>query len=176
MIINKVKFCLSLLFLQLQPDKDVEDLQCFWAPQQPGHWRSFCPATNHKPGYYMKLPTSDKSGFQRFLGMVNFYQKFIRNTAQILAPLTDALKVRVRVFSGPILWTLPSAELIASPCLCSCSCSSWAWGSDLPGHWCFQVPRWCCSATEASWFLLAFFSMKLSEAEVKYSAFNAENS
>ena len=34
----------------------------------------------------------DKPALQRFLGMVNFYRKFLRGAARILAPLTDALK------------------------------------------------------------------------------------
>ena len=37
-------------------------------------------------------PSSDKPGLQCFLGMINFYQRFLRNTAQVLAPLTNALK------------------------------------------------------------------------------------
>ena len=37
-------------------------------------------------------PPSDKTGFQRFLGMINFYQRFLRNATQVLAPLTNALK------------------------------------------------------------------------------------
>ncbi len=43
---------------------------------------------------------TDKPGLQRFLGMINFYRKFLRGAARVLAPLTDALK-------GPgktILW------------------------------------------------------------------------
>ena len=35
---------------------------------------------------------SDKSALQRFLGMLNFYRKFLHGTAGVLAPLTDALK------------------------------------------------------------------------------------
>ena len=37
-------------------------------------------------------PLSDKPALQRFLGMLNFYRKFIKNAALILAPLTNALK------------------------------------------------------------------------------------
>ena len=35
---------------------------------------------------------TDKPSLQRFLGMVNFYRKFLHSAAQVLAPLTDALK------------------------------------------------------------------------------------
>ena len=37
-------------------------------------------------------PPSDKPALQRFLGMLNFYRKFLRDAAQVLAPLTDPLK------------------------------------------------------------------------------------
>ena len=36
-------------------------------------------------------PPSDKPALQRFLGVINFYRKFIRGAARTLAPLTDAL-------------------------------------------------------------------------------------
>ena len=35
---------------------------------------------------------ADKPALQRLLGMVNFYRKFLRGAARVLAPLTDALK------------------------------------------------------------------------------------
>ena len=44
---------------------------------------------------------ADKPALQRFLGMVNFYRKFLRGAARVLAPLADALK-------GPgksLIWT-----------------------------------------------------------------------
>ena len=37
-------------------------------------------------------PPSDKPGLQRFLGMLNFYQPFLCNASQVLAPLTNTLK------------------------------------------------------------------------------------
>ena len=40
-----------------------------------------------------EFPTlTDKPALQRFLGIVNFYRKFIKDAALILAPLTNALK------------------------------------------------------------------------------------
>ena len=38
------------------------------------------------------LLPSNKPALQRFLGMLNFYRKIIKNAALILAPLTNALK------------------------------------------------------------------------------------
>ena len=40
---------------------------------------------------FFPLP-SNKPALQRFLGMLNFYRKIIKNAALILAPLTNALK------------------------------------------------------------------------------------
>ena len=37
-------------------------------------------------------PPSDKPTLQRFLGMINFYRKFLCGAAHILVPLTDTLK------------------------------------------------------------------------------------
>ena len=34
----------------------------------------------------------DKPRLQQFLGMINFYRRFLRNAAQVLASLTNALK------------------------------------------------------------------------------------
>ena len=34
----------------------------------------------------------DKLGLQRFLGIINFYRKFLRGAARALAPNTDAFK------------------------------------------------------------------------------------
>ena len=39
------------------------------------------------------LSLSDKPALQRFIGMINFYRKFLQGAARVLAPLTDALKV-----------------------------------------------------------------------------------
>ena len=36
--------------------------------------------------------SADKPTLQRFLGMINFYRKFLQGAARVLAPLTDALK------------------------------------------------------------------------------------
>ncbi len=38
------------------------------------------------------LPTQDIKQLQLFLGMVNFYHRFLPNCAQVLKPLTDLLR------------------------------------------------------------------------------------
>ncbi len=44
----------------------------------------------------------DAKGMQRFLGMINFYRRFIKEAAGILRPLTDALRSKPR---GRVVWT-----------------------------------------------------------------------
>ena len=61
----------------------------------PGHrlTSSGCsPLVKHSAAISTFPQPSDKPSLQRFLGMVNFYRKFLRSAAQVLAPLTDALK------------------------------------------------------------------------------------
>ena len=49
-------------------------------------------------------PTSMKQ-LRRFLGLVNFYRRFVPNTAAILTPLTDALKDQPKRSNKSIEWT-----------------------------------------------------------------------
>jgi cleavage and polyadenylation specificity factor subunit 1 len=46
-------------------------------------------------------PSQDIKQLQRFLGMVNFYRRFLPNSAQVLRPLTDLLKGGPKCWSGP---------------------------------------------------------------------------
>ncbi len=108
--------------------------------------------------------------------MINFYRKFLRGAARVLAPLTDALK-------GPgksITWTsnLEAAfrhakdliirvpELIhpraSAPISLAVDASDSHVGAVLQQR------------VDEAWFPLAFFSRKLSDTEKKYSAFDRE--
>ena len=51
----------------------------------------------------------DKKGLQRFLGILNFYWRFIKGAAGILAPLTEGLKGKVSTIS----WTLEMNQAFA---------------------------------------------------------------
>ena len=107
--------------------------------------------------------------------MVNFYRKFLHSAAQVLAPLTDALK-------GPgktISWTplmdsafsrakrllLSVPELVHPQCNVPISLAVDASDSHIGAVLLQQLPDWSP---------LAFFSKKLSDAEKKYSAFDRE--
>ena len=108
--------------------------------------------------------------------MINFYRKFLRGAARVLAPLTDALK-------GPgksLTWTpdLDSAFrhakdlLIRVPELIhTCPSAPISLAMDASDS---HVGAVLQQRIDEAWFLLAFFSRKLSDAEKKYSAFNRE--
>jgi len=137
------------------------------------------PLTKHTEAISSFPQPTDKPGLQRFLGMVNFYRKFLRGAARVLAPLTDALK-------GPgktktILWTplMDSAfvkiknllssvpELVHPQCNAPISLAVDASDSHI-GAVLQQQLR------DKSWSPLAFFSKKLSDTERRYSAFDRE--
>ena len=119
---------------------------------------------------------SDKLALQRFLGLLNFYRRFMKNAAGVLAPLTNALK-------GPgksLVWseTLNSSFikgkqlLLAVPSLVhpvpqapislAVDASNTHIGAVLQ------------QKTFGRLSPLAFFSRKLSLTEEKYSAFDRE--
>ena len=120
------------------------------------------------------FPTpTDKPALQRFLGMVNFYRKFIKDPALILAPLTNALK-------GPgkqLLWssTLESAFLQAKNLLSAVPTlvhpvpgSALSVAVDASDS---HVGAVLQQQVQGSWFPLSFFSRKRCRKE---EAFNRE--
>ena len=123
------------------------------------------------------FPTpSDKPALQRFLGMLNFYRKFLRGAAWVLAPLKDTLKG-------------PGKSLTLSPVLDSAFTRAKALPSSVPEllHPCPDAPiSLSVDASDThlgavlqqllggSWAPLAFYSKKLSNTDKKYSAFDRE--
>ncbi len=121
-------------------------------------------------------PPSDIKQLQRFLGMINFYRRFMPQAARVLKPLTDALAGCPKTLT----WTpdLQTAFVAAKVAL----------EGAVPLA--FPLPAARLSlAVDASeshvggvlqqfgkhgWQPLAFFSKKLSVAQVKYSAFDRE--
>jgi hypothetical protein len=118
---------------------------------------------------------------QGFLGLVNFYRRFIPAAASILKPLTDSLK------GGPkgaqrIEWRPPMEKsfhdikaalaevtLLAHP-LPHAHLSIAVDASASHVGACLQQRR----PGGAAWEPLGFFSRKLEPAQVKYSAFDRE--
>jgi hypothetical protein len=121
-------------------------------------------------------PPTDIKQLQRFLGLINFYRRFLPAVARILQPLTDLLKGSPKV----LLWS-PAAEaafvaakaaLVAAVPLCHpapnaiLSLSVDASDSHIGGVLQQQVGK--------GWKPLAFFSKKLAPPELKYSTFDRE--
>ena len=135
------------------------------------------PLVKHSAAISAFPQPSDKPSLQRFLGMVNFYRKFLRSAAQVLAPLTDALKGPGKTISwSPLMNSafnraklLLSAvpELVHPQPKAAISLSVDASDTHI-GAVLQQQLR------DKSWAPLAFFSKKLSDAEKKYSAFDRE--
>ena len=121
-------------------------------------------------------PTS-KLGLQRFLGMLNYYRRFVPGLAKILVPLNAATAGKPKDF----LWTeacqesfvqaknaLANATLLHHPSPFSetsltVDASDKAVGAELSQR-----------SRGGPWLPLAFFSKKMSSAECKYSAFDRE--
>ncbi len=125
-------------------------------------------------------PTTVKE-LQAFLGMINFYRRFLPSIARTLSPLTDALKGGGKG-ATPVAWS-PAREAAfqeAKAALCSATtlahpdqqavlslmvdASATHIGAVL------QQRRIC----RVGWEPLGFYSKKLAPAQVNYSAFDRE--
>lgn len=123
-------------------------------------------------------PTTAKK-LRQFLGMVNFYRRFIPRAAKVQAPLNDLLRGNTKG-NAPVKWTqeavaafdaakqgLRQAALLAHPqdnaplTLC-CDASDFTVGAVLQQR------------TGNAWQPLAFFSKKLSSTERNYGAYDRE--
>ncbi|KMQ86466.1 pol polyprotein [Lasius niger] len=116
---------------------------------------------------------------RRFLGMINFYRRFLPKAAEIQAPLNELLHGEVKG-KTPITWTpqaqeafkitkesLTQATLIAHPKL-NAELALFTDASDN------SVGAVLQQRVEEEWEPLGFFSKKLSPTETKYSAFDRE--
>ncbi len=64
------------------------------------------PTTDHAAKIELCPPPQDIKQLQHFLGMVNFYCRFMPNCAQVLCPLTDLLKGGAKTLE----WTASAQE------------------------------------------------------------------
>lgn len=93
---------------------------------------------------------------RRFLGMTNFYRRFIPRAAAVQAPLNELLQGNVKG-KAPVLWT-KEAEIAFEETKDSLAQATLLAHQDLDG----------------AWQPLAFFSRKLSTTERKYAAYDRE--
>jgi hypothetical protein len=120
------------------------------------------------------LPPSDLKDLQRFLGLINFYRRFLPGIAGTLQPLTDLLRGNPKSLN----WSDTATFCAAKAALMSAT----ALAHPLPG----AVISLVADASDThiggvlqqlssgSWQPLAFFSRKLSPPESKYSTFDRE--
>ena len=125
------------------------------------------------------VPTTVKQ-LRGFLGLVNFYRRFIPNCAQTLMPLTDLLRNRKKRSKKPLEWSpacetafaevkekLAQATLLAYP------------NADYPLSLMVDASDRAVGGViqqfhGQAWEPIAFFSKKLLPAETRYSAFGRE--
>ncbi|KAK3792624.1 hypothetical protein RRG08_035956 [Elysia crispata] len=121
---------------------------------------------------------STVKGLQEFLGMINFYHRFLPNIAATLSPLYGALKS-----SKPrqeLVWSqemkqaflngktaLANAEMLVHPCT-DCPLALTSDASDV------AVGAVLEQFNKGHWQPLAFFSRQLRKAEIRHSAFDRE--
>jgi hypothetical protein len=122
------------------------------------------------------LPTKDIKQLQHFLGMVNFYRRFLTNCAQVLHPLTDLLK------GGPrtLQWTATAQESFqkvkrilaaAVPLQHPSPTAELSLATDTSDTHIGGVMQ---QKSGNHWRPLGFFSQKLTDAESRYSTFDLE--
>lgn len=126
---------------------------------------------------YPKPETIKK--LRRFLGMMNFYRRFISRAAEVQSPLNALLQGKAKG-SAPVTWTpeavasfeackknLAQATLLAHPKIDAplaifCDASDFAIGAVLQQY------------IDNAWQPLDFFSKKLTSTEQKYGAYDRE--
>lgn len=127
-----------------------------------------------------KFPRPDTvKQLRQFLGMINFYRRFIPNAAQLQAPLNDLLQGNVKG-KVPVQWTeeteaafektknsLASATLLAHPVMI-CPLAIFTDASDIALGASLQ------QLVDGDWQPLAFFSRKLNSTERKYATYDRE--
>ena len=135
---------------------------CLWCRSSRFSRTSHLPAglftTQSKDGCHTKFPPSNRLQLQQFLGMINFYRKFLPNGAALLKPLYEAVKGTHK--KTQLNWT--SDTLPNSTIALTTDASDIGIGACLEQH------------TERGWQPISFFSKKLKKSEQKYSTFDRE--
>jgi hypothetical protein len=125
-------------------------------------------------------PPKTASQLRRFLGIVNFYRRFLSNAAATQAPLHDVLSGPRVKGSHPIAWT-PELLKAFEECKASLSRATLLAHPD-PSAPLVLATDATTSATgtvlqqrvEITWQPLAFFSKRLNPTQQKYSAYDRE--
>jgi len=126
------------------------------------------------------LPGSVKE-LQAFLGLVNFYRRFLPGVAKTLLPLTNYLKGG-KTGAAAVSWdeSMVAAFKAAKAAICAATELAHPQSSAQLSLWVDASASHIGGALQqllpgrSDWQPLGFFSRKLSEAEKKYSAFDRE--
>ena len=164
----------NILVLNLQKCELFQDSVAFLGHKV--HSGGVEPLSGHVGAITTTPSPSMPMELQRFLGKINFYRRFLLAAANILRPLTEALKGNPKVLSwtaemqaattaikAALVAAVPLSHLLPAPQL---SLATDASDSHING---------VLQQLEAgAWWPLGFYSRKLSETECRYSAFNRE--
>lgn len=120
------------------------------------------------------------SGLRRFLGMINYYRRFLPHTAELQAPLIDAITAIKGKGAIPIPWTpdleqrfhslkdsLANATLLAHP-ICNVPLGLFTDASSTQIGACLQ------QRINDEWQPIAFFGKKLNAQQIQWPAYHRE--
>ncbi len=130
----------------------------------------------YRPSVISPPPPQDVKQLQQFLGMVNFYRRFLPGIARTLQPLTDALKGDPKTLEWPPAATATfgaakAALAAAVPLAHPASNTVLSLATDTFDT---QVGGVLQQLNGGRWQPLAFYSKKLSGAGTRYSTFDRE--
>lgn len=127
-------------------------------------------------------PPKTVQGMRRFLGMINFYRRFLPNAAKFQAPLIEAVAATKSKGAKPFIWTpeleecfeackrsLSSATLLSHPD-CNASLGLFTDASMTHIGSCLQQRR----SDDDDWQPLAYFSKKLTAKQSQLPAYYRE--
>jgi hypothetical protein len=121
-------------------------------------------------------PPQDVKQLQQFLGMVNFYRRFLPGIAHTLQPLTDALKGAPKTLEWPLaaaaaFGAAKAALAAAVPLAHPAPNAVLSLATDASDTHVSDVLQ---QLTGGRWQPLEFYSKKLSRAGTRYSTFDRE--
>ena len=109
------------------------------------------PLRRHVDALLLQPHPQDVRGLQRFLGMINFYNRFLPGIAKILRPLTDALVGNPKILTwSPELQTAfqtAKSALASATSLVHLTRPPFSIRPSFLGYRCFRLSRRSCSTT-----------------------------
>jgi hypothetical protein len=141
-----------------------------------GHWvdqHGVRPLQRHAISDFSSAP-QDVKQLQQFLGMVNFYRRFLPDIARTLQPLTDALRGDPKTLEWPPTAAFQAAKNAleaAEPLVHPVTNTVLSLATDASDT---HVGGVLQQLAGGNWQPLAFYSKKLSGAGTRYSTFDRE--